>query len=281
MKKFVVLLMSLVLILSVVTGCSSTGETDSLKEVMGKVNGIEITREMLKTELEALESTAVGNYIDNYLVNEFYKDMEINDSELTIQMEILKGQVGEGQWESYISYMGYSDEEAFKKVVKLDMQKNKMKDTLKSQVIITEEDLQKAFTESPDVYKVLSGDMIFFDTVEEYTSAQNMLTQEGMTLQAISDSLEKDIYPNENVTFSFGGFTKPMDSMNVGDLVATKSESGTYAVIKVTKVSKTFEELKSAINSSLINDRTTELVEIKLTQFYNEAKVEILGETIQ
>jgi len=215
------------------------------------------------------------------LIKEFYKDIEINDTELTLQMEILKGQVGEGQWESYLNYMGYNTEEDFKEVVKVDMKRNKMKETLKNGVTVTEEEVQKAFESTPDAYKVLSGDMIFLDTADEFNSAKKLLDQEGMTLETLAKAMGKDVYPNENVTFSFAGFTKSMEDMAVGDLVATREESGTLAIVKVTKVTKTFEELKGSIYDSLLDSKLSELVENKLTQYYNDASVEIFGTKIQ
>lgn len=284
MKRNVLLVMLLVLALGVLSGCNNATNVNPIEngtEVLGKVNGVEITREMLKDELKALEKTAVTNYIDKYLIDDFYKDIEISEQELTIQMEILKGQVGEGQWDSYLNYMGYTDEKEFEKVVELDMKRTKMKTELSANVTITEEEIVKAFETYPDNYKYLAGDMLFFDTDEEYNSAKNMLNQDDMTLQAIADSLNKEIYPNENVTFGFAGFTKPMDEMEVGELVATTPESNTYAVISVKKVGKELEELKDSIRTSLVDEKANDLVENKLTQYYNEVDVEILGESLQ
>ena len=278
MKKLVVMVLVFVLILGTV-GCTSENGSQKVTEgsngVLAEVNGKKITREMASEQLKEAEKQAAISYVNQYLLDEFYKDITVNEVEVQAQLALIKGQVGEEQWDMYLNYMGYPDDETYVRDLELNLKKSKKKDTVKSEVQVTEEEIKTRYEASPDEFNIVVGDMVFFDTEEAYNLAKDELLKEGSTLESISEVTKSEIRQNEHVTFGFDGFTKPITELEVDDLVSTTAESNVFAVIKVTK---TYEVLREEVKAIIEDEKADEIVEKQLEEHYNKAEVTILGE---
>ena len=287
-KRLAGILMAILMVVVMLSGCTTETaapvtekETKATNtEVMGKVNDVEITREMLGEALTKAEKTVIEEYINGYLLTEYYKDIEVTDVEIEAQLAIVKGQIGETKWESYLQYIGMADEEAFKEAIEKDLKATKKRDELKKGINLTDEELEKHYTDYKNSFDIMVGKILFFDTEEEYSQAK-VLFNAGKTMQKVSEEMGKDIYENEHVSFEFAGFEKPMAEIKIGETVYTKMDSGTFAVMVVEKIDNTFEVLKETVKEDLLNTKSQELVNKELENYYNAAKVTIMGEDIK
>ena len=133
-NKVAILVLILILAVSILTACGTTGEpnveekkldesnetneTTEMSEiveptkVVAEVNGTEITRGMVGEKLAEAEKKAVEEYVDEFLLNEFYKEIPVEEAEIEGQLAVIKAQVGEKEWDSYLEYINQPNEES-------------------------------------------------------------------------------------------------------------------------------------------------------------------------
>lgn len=267
MKRIIAYTMVLLMSVGGMVGCANTEE-------VGSIDGKKITKQDIQVQLDALEKDnlerIVTEHIDQKLLEEYYKGVEVTDVEVEAQLAIIKGQVGDNQWESYLTYVG-QDESGLKAQIRLDLRRNKKIDEISKSITVTEEEIAKEWEVNSSHYQVISGDILFLDNLE----MQEVAKKEG--IDAASKKYGVAIKPNENVTFSYEGFNKKPKEMKVGDVVYTTPESGVYAVMKVVKISDTLEVCKGDIEKYLMSSKAGEQIDKELSEMYTTKKVVILG----
>ena len=286
-KRITSLIMLVVMVAVFAVGCSegsnSTNTSTSLNnkdEVVAVINGVEIKREEISEELSAAEKAIVENYVNTYLLKEFYKDIEVSDIEVEAQFAIIKGQIGEIQWQSYLDYIGVKDEDEFKELIRDDLRVTKKRESLKTDIEVSEEEIKGHYEEFKNSFDLMVGNMVFFDTLEEFAEGRR-LHEEGRSLDDIASTMGKDVYENEHVSFDYNGFEVSLRELEVGDVVFTKESNNALAIMEVIKIDDTYEVLKETVADDLKNQKAQELINEELEEFYNKAKVTILGEEIQ
>ena len=289
-RKGFILLMVVLLVMTVFFGCNdnTTKETEVTQEVvkddettvLAKLNGEEITRDMLGEALLEAERKVIEEYIDEQLLKGFYSDIEVTEVEVEAQFAVVKGQIGEVQWEDYLNYIGMESEEAFKEAIKEDLKVNKKRDTVKETIEVTPDEVRAHYDEYKSAFDLLVGEIIFFDTEEEYTLAKGLF-EEGKSLEEISEATGKEVFKDEHVSFEFDGFEKDINLIEVGETLFTTEESGALALVKVTHIDKEFEVLKTNVENDLKYMKAQEIIDAEMQDYYNNAKITIQGEELQ
>lgn len=274
MKKLFVLVLMLSILL---VGCTSNTSVSN-DDVVAEINGEKVLRSTLESELKAAEKAVVEKYVNNKMLEIFYKDIVIEDAAFEAQLSIIKGQVGENDWASYLQSSGFTDEEHFKRELLLNMKREEMKNKFKSEVTISDAEVEAKYNENPNSYNVAVFDVIYFDTEESFNKGKELLSQ-GKDLVYISENTQTEIKADEHANFTFEGFTKPINELSLGELAITDVEKiGFMAIAQVKKLDSTFDLLKQTIYDSMISEKTEEMVNTALDTFYSEAEVTILGE---
>ena len=85
-------------------------ETESLNTVVAVINGKEVTRKDVGDTLLESEKEIISEYIYKSMISEFFKDTEVTDTEIELQLQLIKTQVGENNWAMYLMYYGGGSE---------------------------------------------------------------------------------------------------------------------------------------------------------------------------
>ena len=103
-------LMSLILVgglMCSLAACSTSeqsGEIENANSIVAEIDGTTYTRGEFGDALLTAEADAITTHLLSVLQSEFFKDVTVTDDEVTLQLELMKTQVGEENWPMYLAY---------------------------------------------------------------------------------------------------------------------------------------------------------------------------------
>lgn len=277
-----------VLALSCLAGCSTngnntnkSGETENGSSVVATINGDSVARSEVGTDLLDAEKEVISEYVYNKMLEKFFSDVEVTDTEVNLQIEMMKAQVGEESWPIYLTYYGGGSEETFKTTLKQSLRQEKYISERSEKVEISDEELETKYNESPDKYNIAVLNVVFLSDAEQLNKAIE-LKDSGKTLQEIATELSLEISEKEHTYFESDSlnWSTPFNACKVGDIVTTDAESGSYVIGEIVELNKgiTNTVVRDDLLKSMKYDKAFAEVEAEYVEFLKTQKVEIMGE---
>lgn len=256
MKKLFSLLIVVVFIVFCFTGCASKSlgndknssnndvvepglEVETMNTIIGSYNGKDITRVDVGSSLYDAEKRVFSDYAYNLAISDFYENLHevtVTDDDVNLNLELVKSQIGEDNWQMYLFYYANGSEETFKEQVrKATIQEAYITEVQKGiEESITKEDLSEIYDKDPDANNILVLDVIPLNTEEELNNVVEWI-QNGLTIEEMADSLETEVLSERYAYFDDGQTKWSMDLHNavVGDIVYTSLDSGTLLVGRI------------------------------------------------
>lgn len=283
-KRVMCLVLCLVMCISLLVGCGTTdnkGDTVVSGDVVATIDGKEITRDSVGTDLLAAEQEVISSYINSEMLSTFFKDVKITDEEVNLQLELMKSQVGEDNWPMYLVYYGGGSEETFKTTLKQSMRQEKYISEKANGIEVTDEELATKYNENPDNYNIAVLDVLFFSDVETLNKGIALMN-EGKSLEEIATSVgltisndEHTYYNSENLKWS-----KSFSESKVGDMLTTDSESGSLVIGRIKALNAGLDNttVKEDILSNIRYEKAYDLTEKEYVELLKKTKVEIMGQ---
>lgn len=271
MKKIFSIVLAMVMMLSL-CACGDTAKSGSGVEskdtVVAVFNGKEITRGDVGDDLIMAEQDAIMNYVYSQVVKEFFKDVEVTDSEADLQMELMKAQVGEEQWPIYLAMYGGGTEESFREMLIDSLRQEKYISEKGESVEITDEKLASLYDANPDYYNIAVLDVVFMGDVNALAEAKK-LYGEGKSLEEIAEALGSEVSSNEHTYFDSDGLTweKNFNDCSVGDIVFSGEDSGSLVIGRV-------KELNIGISNPTVRQDMIDM--LKYEEAYNQTNEEYI-----
>ena len=287
-KRMLGVLLICSFIISCSAGCGSNIEKTSNNNqnienddtIVATINGKDISRKDVGDDLRKSEKEVISNYINSQLLSEFFSSVEVTEEELNAQLQMLKAQVGDSNWDMYLAYYGGGDENSFKEMLREDLKREKYISSRSETITISDEELAEKYNEDPNSYNIAAIDAIFLDSEEELNKAIE-LRKSGKTLEEISEDLGKDIDPARH-TYYKSNITWVQDFANsqIGDIVYTTVESGNYVIGKIVELNTGInnEKVRDDMLSNLKYDKAYDEVEQEYIEFLKNQSATILGE---
>lgn len=256
-------------------------ETESLNTVVAVINGKEVTRKDVGDTLLESEKEIISEYIYKSMISEFFKDTEVTDTEIELQLQLIKTQVGENNWAMYLMYYGGGSEEAFKVTLAESLKQEKFIESKKADVTLTDEDIAAVYNEDPDSYNIVVLDVVFFGDVESLNKAKEYYNN-GKTLEEVATLMETEISENEHAYFKSESLTwnKSFNDCVVGDIVFSGEDSGSYVMARVKELNKGIDNptVKNDLKDTLIYEKAYEIANNEYIEFLKKQTVTIFGE---
>ena len=256
-------------------------EVEGNDTVVAVVNGKNVTRSEIGDELIAAEKDVISGYIYDMMLQEFFKDVEVSDTEVDLQMQMIKGQVGEDSWPMYLAYYGGGSEEAFKEILKGSLRQESYISSKMEDITIEESVIKEQYDADPNSHNIAVLDVVFFDTVEDMNKAKDMYAQ-GKTLEDIAKEFEYDIFEDEHTYFYSEGLTWSANfaDCKVGDYVFSGEDSGSLVIGRIVELNTGVdnEKVKEDLVNNLKYDEAYNLVNKEYEDFLKEQTVQIFGE---
>lgn len=260
---------------------SVVAETEGNDTVVAVVNGKNITRGEIGEELIAAEKDVISGYIYDMLLQEFFKDVQITDSEVDLQMSMIKSQVGEESWPMYLAYYGGGSETAFKEILKGSLRqesyiKEKMED-----ITIEKSVIEEQYNADPNAHNIAVLDVVFLNSVDDLKKAKDLYAQ-GKSLEDISKEFDSEIFKDEHTYFYSEGLTWSADfaKSKVGDYIFSGEDSGSLVIGRIVELNTGVDNAK--VNEDLVNslkyDEAYNMVNKEYENFLKEQKAQIFGE---
>ena len=287
-KRMLGVLLICSFIISCSAGCGSNIEKTSNNNqnienddtIVATINGKDISRKDVGDDLKKSEKEVISNYINSQLLSEFFSSVEVTEEELNAQLQMLKAQVGDSNWDMYLAYYGGGDENSFKEMLREDLKREKYISSRSETITISDEELAEKYNEDPNSYNIAAIDAIFLDSEEELNKAIE-LRKSGKTLEEISEDLGKDIDPARH-TYYKSNITWVQDFANsqIGDIVYTTVESGNYVIGKIVELNTGInnEKVRDDMLSNMKYDKAYAEVEQEYIEFLKNQSATILGE---
>ena len=287
-KRMLGVLLICSFIISCSAGCGSNIEKTSNNNqnienddtIVATINGKDISRKDVGDDLRKSEKEVISNYINSQLLSEFFSSVEVTEEELNAQLQMLKAQVGDSNWDMYLAYYGGGDENSFKEMLREDLKREKYISSRSETITISDEELAEKYNEDPNSYNIAAIDAIFLDSEEELNKAIE-LRKSGKTLEEISEDLGKDIDPARH-TYYKSNITWVQDFANsqIGDIVYTTVESGNYVIGKIVELNTGInnEKVRDDMLSNMKYDKAYDEVEQEYIEFLKNQSATILGE---
>ncbi len=260
---------------------NSNLDTESMNTIVAVVNGKEVTRADVGDALLTSEKEIISEYIYTSLISEFFKDVEVSDTEIDLQLQLIKTQVGENNWAMYLAYYGGGSEESFKATLKDSLKQEKFIESKKEKVTLTDEDIASVYNADPDAYNIAVLDVIFFGDVETLNKAKELYNG-GKSLEEIATALELTVSSNEHTYFKSENLTwsKSFNDCVVGDIIFSGEDSGSLVIARVKELNKGIDNptVKTDLKDSLIYDKAYEIANNEYVEFLKKQTATIFGE---
>ncbi len=277
-------------------GCATTAEstdssttsvsaTDGIasESVVGTVNGNPVTYGEIGDALKEAEGTVIFDYILAQTLDDFFADVEVTDTDVQLQIDLLKAQVGDDQWDMWVMYYGGGTEEALWEQVKGTIKQEQRILSLAENLDMSDEVLQEYYSVMPNSFDIMVTDAVFVGDETSFVEAQAMVDS-GSSLQEIADAFELSISTDEHTYFETDGivWNKSISTVSVGDMIYTTLDSGVYAVAEVTQLHTGIdnEMVREDIELSYKYEKGYELLEAEYIEFLKEQDVTILGDSV-
>ena len=279
LRKLGLILMCIFIVGSISACKTSSSPVLSEDTVIATIDGKNITRADLGSELEDAEKEIIENYIYEQLSKEFFSDVEVTDTEVETQLSIMKAQIGEEQWPIYLMMYGGGNEDSFKVMVKEALQQEKKIEEKGKEIEISDEDIETSYNEAPNSYNIVVMDVLFLNTEANLQKAL-ALYNDNKTLEEISDELDIEISTDEHAYFeSELIWNKEISTTKIGDMVITTEDSGNYIIgrIKELHIGWKDEKVKEDMLDMLRYEKGLEVLDGEFSEFLKSKKATILG----
>lgn len=283
MKKIVGLILSCSLLISLAacSSGSSEGQIENSDSIVAVVNGVNITRGEVGTALRDAEQQVISDYILEKKLDEFFSSITVEDSEIELQVNMAKSQIGEESWPLYLTYYAGGSEDIFRENLRKSLAQEKYIVHKAQGIEISDEEALAEYNKDVDHYNIAVLDCLFLPDEETLEQAIE-LCENGATLEEISEEVgvevsegEHTYYKSETLTWS-----KSFNECIIGDMVYTDQESGNFVVGRITELHAGIEDKE--VYDGLIEDIKYDLAyaatEEDYIQFLKEQKVSIFGE---
>lgn len=280
-------LMSLILaggIMCFLVACSTSeqpGEIENANSIVAEIDGTTYTRGEFGDALLTAEADAITTHLLSVLQSEFFKDVTVTDDEVTLQLELMKTQVGEENWPMYLAYYGGGSEEAFSEQIRASLRQEKYIQGVSDTITLEESEIEEIYNGDPDAYNIAVMDAIFFGDADALAAGVELVNQ-GHTLDEIATELEMEISEDEHTYYSTDSLTwnKELNTCAIGDIVYTVDDSGSYVIGEVVELNeglsntKVHEDLESSLKYSKAYDQVSNEYE----EFIAGKTIKIMGE---
>ena len=277
-----------ILAVAMVLGLAACGDTANSKSsnvenndsVVAVFNGKSITRGDIGDELLESEKEVILNYVYSEVVKEFFKDVEVTDAELDLQLQLMKTQVGEEQWPLYLSLYGGGDEDSFKGMLRDSLRQEKYISQKSETIEISDDKLLEIYNENPDNYNIVVLDVVFMGDTEAFAKAKTLYS-EGKTLDEIAEALGTEVSQDEHAYFNTEGLTWDSDfnDCSVGDIVFSGEDSGSLVIARVKELNKGIDNptVKTDMLNSLKYEEAYSATNDEYVEFLKTQTVNIFG----
>lgn len=268
----------LLVVIIAVLGLSACSDTN-VGEVVAVMDGKDITRDEVGEDLLVAEQDVISNYIYGLAYKEFFKDIEVTESEIEVQIKMMKAQVGEEQWPMYLTYYGGGDEESFKEQMATSLKQEKAIKNKATKITLTDNEIKEAYDANPGGFDFVVMDAIYLGTEEELSKATD-LVKSGKSIEEISTELDieisKDAHTNHTSDIKW---SKDLYEAKVGETLYTTTDSGNFVVGKITSKNEGLSnsEVKTLIEEDLKYNKAFEETEKEYIEFLKSKKVTIMG----
>lgn len=308
-------------------GCNMVEKTPEAiaKTVLAKVGDTEITRGDVDKSLSYMLQYYKGQYGDDFEKNEelidtlktqrqsalqglidqevlleskdklkvSYTDKEIDeevDKEIASYKESYDND--EKKFKEYLNSYGYSSEDDLKKDLRKNVILSKITDKITEDASVTDEEVQKYYSENIDSYKVKPGGdvthLLFTDKEngKEEALAAKKLVEQGKTFEeiaAMDEYKDKCTYqdlgyqPYENTSYA-AEFVDAYNKLPAGQVSDPVQTSFGWHLIIINNINteektKTFDEVKDEIKETLLTNKKNELYTKKIEKLKKDFKI--------
>lgn len=285
MKKVLGVILAITMILGL-AACGDTANTNSSKvenndTVVAVFKGKNITRGDIGDELLESEKEIILNYVYSEVAKEFFKDVEVTDSELELQLQLMKTQVGEEQWPLYLSLYGGGDEETFKGMLRDSLRQEKYISQKSESIEISDDRLLELYNENPDKYNIVVLDVVFMGDTEAFAKSKTLYS-EGKSLEEIAEALGTEVSQDEHAYFNTEGLTWESDfnDCSVGDVVFSGEDSGSLVIARIKELNKGVDNptVKTDMVNSLKHEEAYNATNDEYVEFLKTQTVNIFGQ---
>ena len=265
------------------SGTSTTTNTtvEGSDTVVAVVNGQNITRGEVGADLVAAEKEVISSYIYTKMQSDFFKDVVVSDDDVKLQLDMIKGQVGEEQWPLYLAMYGGGSEEAFTDMLKESLKSEEYIASKMDGITVTTEELSEAYNANPDHYNIAVLDVMFFGDVAQLNEAKK-LYNEGKSFDEVAEAMSLEIAKDEHTYFVSESLTwdKDFNDCAVGDVIWSGEDSGSlvFCRIKELNVGVDNPTVKTDLTDSIKYEKAYEIANEEYGEFLKEQKVTIFGE---
>jgi len=309
MKKVICVLVVLSLVLVLFTGCSnlkfdkdsnsgtvssSSSNTKTQDEiVVGHFNGKEIyltdvdytvTSNDVGADFMTFQKSAITNYAYKLAIDEFLKDVKVEDSDVEGQLEYYKAiaEANDIEWDMYLLFYVGLTEDALKKEIASSLREQTYIKALGEEIGISESEISAYYEENRGHYDNVAMDIIPFSDVETYESAIEKYDL-GYSLEEISEALDIEILEERYINVeSDMSWNVDLSTVKVGDMVYSLNTSDdiTLAMGKVVKVitGLSDEQIKENVRYDLVMTKGSEEGNTRLNDFLKTVTFDVFGE---
>lgn len=270
MKKIIVLLIAVTLVFSL-AACSGPR--------VAKIGDKIVTTVDIKTQLDEAQKEILKTYAYENLIEKFYVNAVVSDSEVQTKVVQIKGQYSDTDWAQYLTYYGYKDDADFVKATKRNMQREQKLADVRKTITFTDADAEKEFNNNLTYYQYAEVDAVFFQDKETKDKAWKLI-QDGKTLDEAAKETSTTVSKNEKAPITFEEFTNTFDKSKVGDIMQTKDTSSTFIIAKINKLNLTFNDVKEVVKTDYIAKASSIVLDQQIKDFFKNTSVEIMGEKI-
>jgi hypothetical protein len=263
------------------TAGNTTATVEGSDTVVAVLNGQNVTRSEVGSDLVAAEKDAISAYIYTKLQSEFFSDVEVSESDLNLQLATIKGQVGEEQWPLYLAMYGGGSEEAFTEMLRESLKSEQYISKKMETVSVTSDELNEAYNANPDHYNIAVLDVIFFGDVAQMNQAKEHYNA-GKTFDEVAEAMNLQISSNEHAYFYSDSLTweKDFNDCVVGDVIFSGEDSGSLVFARIKELNMGLDNptVKNDLTESIKYEKAYEIANKEYGEFLKEQKLTIFGE---
>lgn len=289
-SKVMLIISLLLFIVSIVifyfSFCNSSEKNENLtiedvNTIVANLNDKSITRSEIGESLIENETNIISDYVYDLALQEFFKDSDVTDESVEVQLQILKSQFSEEEWPLYLTYYGGGSEETFKVMLRNALKQESYIAKKQENITLTDDEILEEFNKNPNIYNNVAMLTLFMPDAETLEKAIS-LVEEGKTITEISETLNVVLEEHANYTTIYTeGFNWNIDltNVNIGDIVYTTSDSSSFVVGQVTEknIGIENENVRNKLVEDITYNKAYTMVEEELIAFLKEQKVKIMG----
>ena len=215
------------------------------------------------------------------MLKEFFKDVKVTDSEVQLQMEMIKSQVGEDSWPLYLAYYGGGSEDSFKAMLTDSLRQESYISTKMESITIEDSIIEETYNADPNAHNIAVLDVVFFDSVEDLNKAKDM-QKNGKTLKEIADEFGYDVFENEHTYYYSEGLTWSANFANcsVGDYIFSAEDSSSLVIGQIVELNSGVnnEKVREDLVQNLKYDEAYNITNQEYEEFLKTQTVKIFGE---